>query len=180
MKIATQRDHVKVVEDLIETGADVDWCNLNLYCCSPKILRVLFRAGVKITEGWDFTSAVQNLADLALYVDVNNNYKPGDIMHISNDDLKETARLLYAAGETLDESRVKRPDFLQFETQETNLMTICRRKIRQHLLQMSSVNLFYRMPRLGLPDSLCKYLLYNVGDLDDENKEDGKEGQMRK
>ena len=39
---------------------------------------------------------------------------------------------------------------------------ICRRAIREHLLQMSRVNLFIRVPHLGLPPSLARYLLYDV------------------
>ena len=42
------------------------------------------------------------------------------------------------------------------------LKHICRRAIREHLLQMSRVNLFIRIPHLGLPASLARYLLYDV------------------
>ena len=42
------------------------------------------------------------------------------------------------------------------------LMNICRHAIREHLLQMSRVNLFIQIPHLGLPPSLSKYLLYGV------------------
>ena len=38
----------------------------------------------------------------------------------------------------------------------------CRRAIREHLLRMSRVNLFFRVPQLGLPRSLVRYLLYGV------------------
>ena len=42
------------------------------------------------------------------------------------------------------------------------LKDICCRTIREHLLQMSRVNLFVRVPHLGLPPSLTRYLLYDV------------------
>ena len=42
------------------------------------------------------------------------------------------------------------------------LKDICRRTIREHLLQMSRVNLFVRVSHLGLPPSLTRYLLYDV------------------
>ena len=42
------------------------------------------------------------------------------------------------------------------------LKDICRRAIREHLLQMSRVNLFVRVPHLGLPPSLARYLLNDL------------------
>ena len=42
------------------------------------------------------------------------------------------------------------------------LKDICRRTIREHLLQMSRVNLFVRVPHLGLPSLLAEFLLYDV------------------
>ena len=42
------------------------------------------------------------------------------------------------------------------------LKDICRRAIREHLLQMSRVNLFVRVPHLGLPSLLAEFLLYDV------------------
>ena len=43
-----------------------------------------------------------------------------------------------------------------------HLKVICRRAIREHLLQMNQVNLFLRVPHLGLPSLLTNYLLYYV------------------
>ena len=54
--------------------------------------------------------------------------------------------------------------------EQMNLMHLCREAIRNHLLQMSPVNLFVQVPQLGLPNSLQKYLLYNVS-LDDDDDE---------
>ena len=42
------------------------------------------------------------------------------------------------------------------------LMHICRQTIREHLLQMSRVNLFVRVPHLGLPSLLAEFLLYDL------------------
>ena len=42
------------------------------------------------------------------------------------------------------------------------LKTICRQSIREYLLQMSRINLLVRIPHLGLPHSLVRYLLYDV------------------
>ena len=42
------------------------------------------------------------------------------------------------------------------------LMAKCREVIRRHLLRNSTVNLFVRVPQIGLPSLLTDYLLYNV------------------
>ena len=54
------------------------------------------------------------------------------------------------------------------------LMEICRSAIREHLLGIDlNENLFFRVPRLGLPKLLCSYLLFNVRiDDDDDNDDD--------
>ena len=44
----------------------------------------------------------------------------------------------------------------------TCLKDICRQAIREHLLQMSRVNLFVRVPHLGLPSLLAEFLLYDL------------------
>ena len=40
------------------------------------------------------------------------------------------------------------------------LSHLCRASIRKHLLQMSNMNLFARVPKLGIPKPLMKYLLF--------------------
>ena len=54
------------------------------------------------------------------------------------------------------------------------LMEICRSAIREHLLGIDlNENLFFKVPRLGLPKLLCSYLLFNVRiDDDDDNDDD--------
>ena len=77
--------------------------------------------------------------------------------------------LLYAAGETLDGpiDAEKLPDCLRFDDLQLMLKHICREAIRKHLLSLDPhTHLFYRIPRLGLPSSLNRYLLYNTS-LDD-------------
>ena len=51
---------------------------------------------------------------------------------------------------------------------EIGLKHMCREAIRKHLLGLDeNINLFQRIPRLGLPTLLVKYLLYHVSlDLD--------------
>ena len=58
--------------------------------------------------------------------------------------------------------------------EEMNLMYLCRKVIRKHLLQMSPVNLYFRVPQLGLPTLMQDYLLFNVS-LDDDSDTDDDE-----
>ena len=72
---------------------------------------------------------------------------------------KELALLLFAAGEELNKKKSIVPDYLEPPKRRT-LKHLCRKAIREHLLKMSDVNLFYTVARLGLPPALSKYLLY--------------------
>ena len=67
-------------------------------------------------------------------------------------------RLLFAAGERMYNSNVN--DLVPAERR--GLLHLCREAIREHLLQMSNVNLFVRIPELGLPSQMVDYLLYGV------------------
>ena len=83
--------------------------------------------------------------------------------------------LLYAAGETLDGTEEdKIPQELKFEEEKLELKHICREVIRKHLLKLDPhQHLFSRIPLLGLPSALNKYLLFNQSlDDDDEEEED--------
>ena len=52
-------------------------------------------------------------------------------------------------------------------------MEICRSAIREHLLGINlNENLFFRVPRLGLPKLLCNYLLFDVHIDDDDDNDD--------
>ena len=71
--------------------------------------------------------------------------------------------LLYAAGETLGglTDAEKLPDCLKFKA--LNLKHLCREAIRNHLLDLDPhSHLFGRIPQLGLPSTLTKFLLHNV------------------
>ena len=76
---------------------------------------------------------------------------------------KELARLLFAAGEKIFIKDIKAifplPRSLPPPKIE-RLIDLCRTAIREHLLQLNQVNLFYRVPKLGLPSSLTQYLLF--------------------
>ena len=81
-------------------------------------------------------------------------------LHESSSKWIEILQLLLAAGESADmnvEEIFKCPDF------EKGLKHLCRDAIRKHLLELDqNINLFQRIPKLGLPCLLTKYLLYNM------------------
>ena len=67
--------------------------------------------------------------------------------------------MLFAAGQRFDKTDV--PTDLR-PSKQLNLMELCRESIRKHMLQMSRVNLLFRVPRLGLPAPLVDHVLYGV------------------
>ena len=75
-----------------------------------------------------------------------------------------TCEFLYSVGEDVDQSLYsKLPKSLQFQTIKLQLKHICRRVIRKYLLEVDPhQHLFGRIPKLGLPSALSRYLLYNV------------------
>ena len=88
----------------------------------------------------------------------------------SNDDV---GMLLFAAGEILEgeidgnevnTSHLQIPEFLQhFKNLKFCLKHLCREAIRKHLINLAPhTHLFGRIPLLGLPTVLSKYVLYYV------------------
>ena len=74
---------------------------------------------------------------------------------------KEIFLLLFAAGEILDPSCLDEMDDTVHEVKmSTNLKDLCRHAIRKHLIKLNShLHLFNRIPQLGLPSSVTRYLL---------------------
>ena len=81
--------------------------------------------------------------------------------------------LLYAAGETLDDTtsqqpvllrtttEVSAPEYLTLTEFNLDLKHVCRQAIRRYLLKMDPLShLFSRISQLGLPPALREYLLY--------------------
>ena len=81
---------------------------------------------------------------------------------------EELVYLLLGAGEILDlcptiDTVAKHiPDFLRGNEFRMPLKQLCREAIRKHLIMLNRrAHLFGRIPRLGLPSLLAKYLLYD-------------------
>ena len=72
-------------------------------------------------------------------------------------------RLLRAAGDTsyLRALNSHDPDAKEQQNLRLTLRHICRETIRNHLIELNSINLFVKVPRLGLPLSPARFLLYN-------------------
>ena len=85
----------------------------------------------------------------------------------------ETMKILFAAGESVTDTTKKQLGTLQINIPEfllgavgnnLELKHMCREAVRRHLLSLSPVNLFVRIPKLTalLSTILVEYLLYNV------------------
>ena len=92
---------------------------------------------------------------------------------VGNDTSKKLAAvmLMYAAGERISDLKHDQIDEALKQTQEmVQLKQICRRAIRQHLLQLDPhSHLFHRILLLGLPS--FQYLLFDAS-LDENNDSD--------
>ena len=157
---AASKGNESILTYLIEEGADVNkaeesGCTVMTYVLEDRYLdclKLLLRKGahVNLRHKW---SQYRNFLENYLY------WKRHKLDRF-------TRMLLFAAGENIGErlSRWHIPDFIKClqEAESVNLKASCRKAIRKHLLQMSNVNLFARVPELGLPILLQEYLLYDV------------------
>ena len=155
-------------DQLLKAGADVNIVDkegdtaLTIAAESGKVYmaRCLLKASCRINK-------TSRMTQNALMSHLNNR-KPtrGDL-----------ARLLFAAGDILDDRYVdmitkqKRDTddideiaqyFLNLKAGKMQLMHICREAIRKHLLELDPhQHLFARVPRLGLPEVMNQYLLFD-------------------
>ena len=128
--------------------------------------------------GADMVGCVKLLLQSGAHVNKLNSFGYNAVKyHVTNSHpVKEkVAMLLFAAGETIDVDTVFRttrttrlvpvqvPDYLvRSEVEELRLVPICRAALRRHMLEASPVNLYCRVPQLGLPSMLTDYLLYDA------------------
>ena len=161
-------DECEGVDLLLKVGADVN--------ATDKMGNSLLHEAPSCLKG------IRKVLDEGVKVNVRNNHGFNALtFHLKNikdgdktDDKldKKFVQLLFAAGEIIDESKLKKvPDCLK-KSEEISLMNICRETIRKHLLQMSNVNLFVRVPRLPLPQLMTSYLLYDVTLNEEEDAKD--------
>ena len=163
--MAVQHKRVSSVRLLIKAGADV---NIQGHCqfsplhlayndCMNESPRLLLRAGVMIN--------------------VMDNKNQNALQHaIAQRGGRPTFMLLFAAGETIEGTTVKKydiwdnvkhipvPDYLQdFTVPKLCLKHECRMMIRKHLISIDPhTHLFTRAPELRLPTTLLEYVLLNI------------------
>ena len=167
---AVCRGSVQCTELLLKSGADVNIRDKNgktiliLYGLLPdlpslNIIKLIFREGMKVNVK-DNQGHGQLTAFLCKHPRIGYGFK------------KELVILFLAAGETVDESKMRYFCVETFFCNGISLMNICRETIRKHLLLMSQVNLFARVPQLQLPRFMTSYLLHDVTlDYDEDNKQ---------
>ena len=139
---------------LLDAGADVNamdregrtaLLSLSLESrCPLKYAKLLLKAGANVNKTNETNSALVSHFYQRFYHD------------------KNFLELLYAAGELVD-----LPRWIQDEEgrsgRQLSLKDLCRMSIRDHLLHLDRhSNLFIRVPKLGLPSLLARYLLYDI------------------
>ena len=182
---AARYDWHRCVDLLIQAGADVnaaDFINNTVLMSavgdSEDVFAPTFNERDLFSLGTSRIKSVQFL--LAAGADVNRTNVHGQTalyFHRNRGVFqdRDIPMLLIAAGEKLDETNVTIEDILDamYETgDELCLKHMCREAIREHLIELNPhLNLFLRIPKLGLPSLLTKYLLYDMA-LDREYADD--------
>ena len=145
----------KSLELLISAGTDVNNMYNNITALiiatgrnrvtdtKSKTVRILLKAGAHVNKAKNVCCSVTEFASRVK----------------SPSERREILQLLFAAGEsTVSEIE----DLFKCPAFEKGLKHMCREVIRKHLLELDEHNLFHRIPKLGLPSLLTKYLLYHV------------------
>ena len=71
--------------------------------------------------------------------------------------------LLFASGDVAESHAILADNYLQQELTDISLKHFCRQAIRNHMLKLNSrMNLFVRVPKIGLPRSLASYVLFDL------------------
>ena len=152
------------LEFLVRAGADVNAMDKDNNTALITVANNL--RGTKFA-----TKCVKLLLSAGAEVNMRNNRNfnalSGCIMsHVGGPLNRKLCMMLFAAGETIveavDKTQNPVPEFLLLNDLQLCLNHLCREAIRKHLLQMSQVNLFIRVPELGLPSLIVDFLLYGV------------------
>ena len=165
LMLAAANCHHECVKPLIKAGADVNEVDNEgntalIYAASRHSVisvRLLLHAGAKVN----------------IFNKMNQNALKHHIMKCGTVN-RETIRIRVAAGETLDcatcavlntqNQLINLADYLE---QQNTLRLVCREAIRKHLLVLDPhEHLFHRVPKIGLPAVITRFMLFNMS-LDD-------------
>ena len=171
--LATRGGHHKCVEMLIKAEADVNRVNRHgitafasaVYSNNIQSVRLILKTNVKINVRKMPERNVLLCQHRAIGFLRGNHVVPlRDVLPLNDD----VAMLAFVAGENIEGKK----RMAELASKEIRLANICRRSIRTHLLSLDPhAHLFNRVPRLGLPDVLSSYLLYNIS-LDEDDDDD--------
>ena len=181
-------NHEECVPLLLESGADVNATEADtgssaliiaVTKCKDEALEQLTKAGADVNivnkkgdtaltiaaADWSRkTHIVRHLLKANCRINKFSGMKRNALMsHLKLDQpvYSGVTRPLSAAGEIADDSVFC--SLLNWKDAKMPLKHICREAIRNHLLKLDPTsNLFGRIPRLGLPSLLNRYLLYDV------------------
>ena len=171
--------YTRITKELIAAGADVNLvdnekrtalsnaCDVNPYAAAPSCndcVKQLLRAGAHVNPEGGSENRIHILDEMSETDSFGQS--------------KERVMLLLAAGEATDTELFSVPDDIREEDGDDNdiyvsvnvedvkqlctLKGLCREAVRNHLLTLSPVNLFCRIPQLGLPSLIKTFLLYDM------------------
>ena len=169
LMVSTKFKYPKGTDLLLKAGADVNILddigqNALMYAALPydfpnyRCICLLLQAGSHIvTLGADLPFLSKNASKILMCDWVN-------------DKNERILRAMFAAGEVVGGTHVQKrgsihpvPHYVQeLNRPEGNLKDMCRRAIRKHLMELSPVNLFCKIPQLELPKLMEDYLLYGI------------------
>ena len=157
-------ERFEYLELLLNAGLDANTIDVTYF--------TLFPCRLKCYDRSSYRKCVKLLLRLGAKVNVRG--KPG-LKRTTTHKQWEFYMMLSAAGEAVNpDPHQGIPDTPSHGDPklEMSLKHLSREAIRKHLLQISRVNLFVRVSRLGLPSIITDYLLYNVK-LDEDDDDDG-------
>ena len=178
---AVMDGHWECVKSLLDAGANIDMDNscktivhfvLTMRDCTSKDCSQSHHDRVKCMK-------------LLLSAGAKMNHFQLDFRHVhfETEERQRLVRVLLAAGDKIRLARQKYYISINVEicrvwremryNSKRCLSHLCRKVIRKHLLELDRhENLFVRVPKLGLPNPLQKFLLYNTTlDVDEEEEE---------
>ena len=186
------RRHYKLVKFLLAVGADVNAMTSDTYS-DGELKTALHRAagvrGIGRVQLLLKAGARINIRDCLgrNCLQISIAWERQEILIVRNIHM-----LLYAAGEILDGptvirrdpydsavmSEVEIPQYFKELKRKRDLKHLCREAIRKHLINLDPhEHLFGRIPQLGLPSVLTRYLMYGCS-IDSDDETDGEESSQ--